>query len=87
MPLELTPAQRKALSTRLMVQAPNLPPAELARVQRSLERRIEGIKAGDLLVVESLRLLAEQGNRIAADLYREALDHFGIDPKGLVSHA
>lgn len=83
MPLELTEAQRLAMSNRLMVQAPTLEPAALARVQRQMLKRIQGIPAGDLLALEAMRVLAEQGNKVAAFAYQRGLIQLGIDPRGL----
>lgn len=78
MPFELTPAQRRAFATRLMVQAPDLTPVQLARVQRDMERKVNGIPAGDLVALESMMLLADQGNKVAALMVEKLREHHGL---------
>lgn len=82
MPFTLTEEQRRALSTRLMPQPPlDVPPVELARMRAAMRRRIEGIEAGDLVRLEALLLLAEQGNELAKRLYTASCEHFDITPR------
>ncbi len=72
MPFELTEEQRKALSTRLMVQPPGTP-------QHWDERkRLNGLPFDVLLCLESLHLLAEQGNKVAEALYERERERFGL---------
>jgi hypothetical protein len=73
MPLEFTEEQRRALSSRLMLQPPG---TEMARLERS---RIEGIPADVLATLEAIKLLADQGNRVAQDLYMAERRRLGID--------
>lgn len=70
--LTLTDTQRRAFSTRLMLQAPrNLTPRQIANVARDLDRRVRGLPPGAFMALDALRLLADGGNELAADL----LDH------------
>lgn len=80
MPFHFTPAQRAALSTRLIVQ----PPTTQAQVERHADiarqrRRIEGLPIDVLEALEALRLLAEQGNKVAEMLYMDEREKLGID--------
>ncbi len=84
MPFEFTPAQRAALSTRLMVQDPRtlgLTPAQLARVRADMERRVQGIPLGDLLALEAMYHLADQGNVVAQDVIDQMIAHYDLDPR------
>jgi hypothetical protein len=49
-------------------------PVQLARMRAELDRKIGGIAAGDLVRLEALHLLAEQGNVVAQDLYDMSLE-------------
>ena len=70
MPLELTPLQAAQLSTRLMLQAPrDLTPSQIAAVRRDLDRVVRGLPADVFMALDAMRLLAEQGNAVAADIF------------------
>lgn len=79
MPFNFTPEQRAALSNRLMIQPPENA-ADVREFERMRQRRrIEGLPLDVLLTLESLKLLAEQGNRTAAALYASERIRLGID--------
>lgn len=68
--LTLTERQRRQMSTRLMLQAPQgLTTKQIANVARDLDRRITGLPPGAFMALDALRLLADAGNTIAADLF------------------
>jgi len=71
MPLELTESQRLALQTRLIVQKP--PPGMTLDIVR-----INGLPSDVLFALEALRLLAEQGNQVAAYMYDDERKKLGI---------
>jgi hypothetical protein len=69
-PLELTEAQRRFFASRLMLQLPaGVPPRELASVRRDMDRVVKGLPGDVFMALDALRLLADQGNAIAADLF------------------
>lgn len=74
MAFTLTEEERRALSTRLMVQPPGSPQSWDER------KRINGLPMDVLLLLESLRLLADQGNKVAAFLYEKERQRFGLAP-------
>lgn len=79
MPLEFTDQQRKQLATRLMLQHPrDLSPAQVAAVRKDLDSRIKGLEPGTFMALDALRLLAEQGNTVAADLFMDESDRLGL---------
>lgn len=75
MGLVLTPEFRKRMEAnqRLRLQ----PPASEAQ-RREWDRRIAGVPGDILLTLESLRLLADQGNRIAAWLWEREVKRLGL---------
>ena len=80
MPLHFTPEQRRALSNRLIVQPPpSLDAVAQHRLIADQRRRIEGLPIDVLETLEAIRLLAEQGNRVAKELYEEERERLGID--------
>jgi hypothetical protein len=79
-PFHFTEEQRQALSSRLIVQ----PPPSAAAVERHADiarqrKRIEGLPIDVLEALEALRLLAEQGNLVARELYSIERERLGID--------
>lgn len=79
MPFELTERQAAMMSTRLMLQAPpNLTPRQLANVRRDLDRRVRGLPGDVFMALDALRLLADQGNTIAADLFDMECRRLGL---------
>jgi len=80
LPLHFSEAERRALSTRLLVQ----PPASMREVERHQELarqrgRIEGIPIDVLETLDAIRMLAEQGNQVAKELYMVEREKLGID--------
>lgn len=81
-PWVLTEQQRRAvIRDRMLVQAPDLTPAQLRRVHAEMERRINGIPLGDLLVLESMIALADQGNVAAQWMIEDLAEHYDLDPR------
>lgn len=79
MPLDFTEQQRRQLSTRLMAQAPrDLSPAQVAAVRKDLDRRVKGLPPDVFMALDALRLLAEQGNTVARDLFMDESDRLGL---------
>jgi hypothetical protein len=79
MPLELTEAQRRALSTRLMAKAPaDLSPRQIAAVRHDFDRKVRGLPGDVVMALDSLRMLAEQGNIVAADLFDSESAKLGL---------
>lgn len=77
--LVLTEQQRRMLSTRLMLQAPTtLSPRQLAAVRRDLDSRVAGLPPGAFMALDALRLLADQGNVVAADLFDSESRKLGL---------
>jgi len=79
MPFEFSEDQRVRLSTRLMLQ----PPEAMADVRayarwKAATRRVHDLPADVLMTLESLVLLAEQGNEVAAELYFDQCADLGI---------
>jgi hypothetical protein len=74
-PWDLTPRQRQLLnlSGRRLVQ---LPPAE----QKALaDKRVNGVKLADLILLAALRDLAEQGNVVALEFANRLAARLEID--------
>lgn len=79
MPLELKEHQRRAFSTRLMLQLPpTASPREIARVRADMDRVIHGLPGDVFMALDALRLLADQGNTIAADLFDSESKRLGL---------
>lgn len=79
MPLELNEGQRRVLSNKLMLQAPaGIPPSRLAAVRRDLDRRVMGLPGDVFMALDALRLLADQGSAIAADLFDSECKRLGL---------
>lgn len=72
-PLNLTPEFRQRLegNQRLRLQPPD-------GSKPDFDRRISGLPGDVLLALESLRALADQGNRIAARLYVHECKRLGL---------
>lgn len=80
MPLHFTEEERRALSRRLLVQPP--PSEDAVRAHQEIQRqlgRIEGLPIDVLETLEAIRLLAEQGNKVAEELYMSERERLGID--------
>lgn len=70
---------RKAFSSRMMLQAPSgLTPDQIARVRRDLDSVVKGIPQDVFMVLDSLRLLADQGNLLARDLFDHESARLGL---------
>lgn len=75
----LTEAQRRALSTRLMLQAPrDVSPKLMMRIRMDLDSRVRGLPPGAFMALDGLRLLAEQGNIVARDLFDNESRRLGL---------
>ena len=72
--LKLTPEFRRRMEAdhKMRIQ----PPTE--QDQRDFDKRISGLPGDVLLTLESIRLLADQGNRIAEWLYVRECKKLGI---------
>ena len=70
----LTETFRKRLegNQRLKIQPPE------GRARGEFDRRISGLPGDVLLALESMRALAEQGNRIAAQMYEYETKRLGL---------
>lgn len=76
---QLTEAQRKALSNRLMLQAPiDLSPSQILSIARDLDARVAGLPPGAFMALDALRLLADQGNEVAKDLFEHGSWQLGL---------
>jgi hypothetical protein len=73
-PLRLTEAFRKRLegNQRMKLQPPE------GRVRGEFDRRISGLPGDVLLALESMRALAEQGNKLAAKVYEYETKRLGL---------
>jgi hypothetical protein len=73
-PLVLTPMFRKLIEAnqRQKLQVPEGKP------RHDFDRRISGMSGEILFALESLRLLAEQGNKVAARLYERETKRLGL---------
>lgn len=61
---------RLAFSSRLMLQAPRgLTAQQINNVRRDLDSRIDGLPPGAFMALDALRLLADAGNEIAAEIF------------------
>lgn len=81
MPFELTEAQAKAFSTRLMLQRPDffgVPEKERVKMAAELDRRVKGLPPGAFMALDALRLLADQGNVTAAFLFDRECEALGL---------
>lgn len=79
MSLTLTPHQRAHLANRIMLQSPvDVSPAEIAAHQRGLDRSLNGIPGDILFALDALRLLADQGNVVARDLFQMEIERMGL---------
>lgn len=76
----LTEAQRRALSTRLMLQnpRPDMTAKQMAAIRADLDSRVRGLPTGAFMALDSLRLLAEQGNIVARDLFDSESERLGL---------
>jgi len=75
----LTPHQRAHLQTRLMLQGPaNATPTEIAAHQRTIEGFLNGLPGDVLFTLDSLRLLADQGNEVAEYLLDRETQRLGL---------
>lgn len=79
MSLTLTPHQRLHLANRIMLQGPgDASPGEIAAHQRGLSRMLNGIPGDVLFALDALRLLADQGNVVARDLFQSEIERMGL---------
>jgi hypothetical protein len=79
MPFHFTPEQREALSKRLLVQPPPSMEAVAAHAYIAKQlRTIENIPIDVLECLEALRLLADDGNIAAQEIYMAEREKFGI---------
>jgi hypothetical protein len=77
--LTLTAHQRAHLANRVMLQGPKgLNEREIAAWRRGLEQTFNGIPGDVLFTLDSLRLLADQGNKVAATLFDAESDRLGF---------
>lgn len=77
--MRLDPAARAVLATRLMLQAPEgLTPKQIKNVADDLDRRIRGLPPGAFMALDSLRLLADQGNSFATYLLEYESKRLGL---------
>lgn len=75
----LTEHQRVHIANRLMLQLPNdTPVRELAAFRASIEKAVNGIPGDVLFALETLRLLADQGNVVARDLFDDEVERLGL---------
>lgn len=79
MPLDFNEGQRRVLSNKLMLQAPkDLAPSQLARIRRDLDHVVNGLPGDVFMSLDALRLLAEQGNDVAARLFFHECQRLGL---------
>lgn len=79
MPFEFTEEQRRALSTRLMAQAPTgLTPVQIERARRDMEGVVRGLPVDVFMILDGLRALADQGNGIAKGLFDQECAKLGL---------
>jgi len=77
--LVLTERQRRQLSTRLMLQLPaDLSPRQIKNIATDLDRRVRGLPPGAFMALDALRLLADGGNIVAADLFDSECRKLGL---------
>ena len=77
--LTLTEQQRKQLSTRLMLQAPkDLSPRQIKAIADDLDRRVVGLPPGAFMALDALRLLADDGNRVADTMLDHEIERLGL---------
>lgn len=80
--LHLTEHQRMHIANRLMLQLPDgLTEAQIIAHRRFLEQTFNGIPGDVLFTLDAIRLLADQGNKIAADLFDEESEKLGLTRK------
>lgn len=79
MPLKLTEHARLHIASRLMLQAPTTAtPAQLAEFRRFLDQKFNGIPGDVLITLDAIRLLADQGNLVARDLFDSEVERLGM---------
>lgn len=79
MPFDLPEHARKAFSSRLMLQLPgDVPPRELARVRREMDKVVMGMPGDVFMSLDALRLLADQGNKIAQHMFELECRRLGL---------
>jgi len=82
MPLTLTEAQRRALSTRIMLQMPREVGRDDAKfIARLVEKTLNGIPGDVLFTLDAIRLLADQGNVVAQELFEMEIERLGFTTK------
>jgi len=85
--LTLTPHQKAHLANRLMLQGTlGASPAAIAAHRRSIERNLNGIPGDVLFALDALRLLADQGNIVAKDLFDSEVERMGLNSTGPTSY-
>lgn len=79
MPLTLPEHARLHIANRLMLQQPvDQTPEQLAEYGRFLARKFNDIPGDVLITLDALRLLADQGNRVARDLFDDEVERLGL---------
>jgi hypothetical protein len=79
MPLEFTEQQRRTLSRVLMVQAPvGLTEKQLRQARREINRSVNGLPGDVFMALDALRMLADQGNTVAKDLFEQESNRLGL---------
>ncbi len=69
-----------------MLQAPaDLTARQIAAVRRDLERVVDGLPGDVFMTLDALRLLADQGNQLAADVFDHESRRLGLT-RPLVSY-
>lgn len=77
--LQLTPHQRVHLQSRLMLRGPaHATPAEIAAHQRTVAGFLNGLPGDVLFALDALRLLADQGNEVAAYMLDRETERLGL---------
>lgn len=81
MPFELTEAQARAFSTRLMLQRPEfigVSERQRKAIAKELDARVKGLPPGAFMALDALRLLADQGNETAKWLFDHESEQLGL---------
>lgn len=79
MPLEFSPHERWLLSTRIMVQAPQgMTTEQIRSTQAFVGRAVKGLPPDVFMMLDALRLLADQGNDIAKALFDRECAALGL---------
>lgn len=77
--LSLTEHQRLHIANRLMLQLPSdATPEQIAAHRRFLEGRFNGIPGDVLFALDAIRLLADQGNKVAIWLFDRESERLGF---------